>query len=487
MNYKHLAIATSLLSGLLVAGCGDSDSGIPFGGDTGNTPNNPITAPTAGNIAFSVLGSSSTTATAANGILSVGNPNTATVVNVQSPTTRGGTITANADGSFTYNAPALGNTTDTFSYTIQNAGGNSTGTATVTLLGRGFFVNNQAAAGGSGTQQAPFQTLAQVQAAANGINGAEIVVFQGDGTNTGYNTPIVLGTNQTLRGFSQAATPLLTGPVSFSSGNRLEDVRISGTPGTASAVNAVGASNGIVNRVAISNCTSAGNLTDATGTFAISNGSTQNLASFGFASLSTVGNLTWSITSPAPSVTVLLFALSVSNLAARLVRISLFQGLHIHPTSVGGSLLERIQQERPLVLRVNNCTVNGGGTALRGIDVLTQGTTGFTALLTNNNITGCTGEGILVGVDANSTARVKIDSNRTTGNRVNRGLTIGTSGAGNFCGVVQNNTSDQFTFNQNDPSVLGIEQFATFTTRNNGLVVTSGNITSLAVGACGLP
>ena len=484
MNYKHLAIATSLLSGLLVAGCGDSDSGIPFGGDTGNTPNNPITAPTAGNIAFSVLGSSSTTATAANGILSVGNPNTATVVNVQSPTARGGTITANADGSFTYNAPALGNTTDTFSYTIQNAGGNSTGTATVTLLGRGFFVNNQAAAGGSGTQQAPFQTLAQVQAAATGVNGAEIVVFQGDGTNTGYNTPIVLGTNQTLRGFSQAATPLLTGPVSFSSGNRLEDVRISGTPGTASAVNAVGASNGIVNRVAISNCTSAGNLTDATGTFAISNGSTQNLASFGFASLSTVGNLTWSITNStfSNSITVCTICEQPSGTASQNITVS---GCTF--TTAEGIVTRANTTGTAVGLTVNNCTVNGGGTALRGIDVLTQGTTGFTALLTNNNITGCTGEGILVGVDANSTARVKIDSNRTTGNRVNRGLTIGTSGAGNFCGVVQNNTSDQFTFNQNDPSVLGIEQFATFTTRNNGLVVTSGNITSLAVGACGLP
>ena len=180
-----------------------------------------------------MLGGSATTATAANGILSVGNPNTATVVNVQSPTTRGGTITANADGSFTYNAPALGNTTDTFSYTIQNAGGSATGTATVTLLGRGFFVNNQAAPGGTGTQQAPFQNLAQVQAAAAGVNGAEIVVFQGDGANNGYNTAFALGANQTLRGFSQVTTPLLTGPVSFSSGNRLEDVRVSGTPGAA--------------------------------------------------------------------------------------------------------------------------------------------------------------------------------------------------------------------------------------------------------------
>jgi hypothetical protein len=233
MRMNKIAIGASLLSALFVAGCGDSDSGIPFGSDSGSNPNNPITAPTAGNIAFSVLG------------------------------------------------------------------GSATGTATVTLLGRGFFVSNQAAPGGTGTQQAPFQNLAQVQAAAAGVNGAEIVVSQGDGTNNGYNTAFALGANQTLRGFSQAATPLLTGPVTFSSGNRLEDVRISGTPGAASAVNAVGASNGIINRVAISNCTSAGNLTDATGTFAISNGSVQNTAAQGYIALSTTGSLNWSVTTAA--------------------------------------------------------------------------------------------------------------------------------------------------------------------------------------------
>jgi hypothetical protein len=483
MRINKIAIGASLLSALFVAGCGDSDSGIPFGSDSGSNPNNPITAPTAGNIAFSVLGGSATTATAANGILSVGNPNTATVVNVQSPTTLGGTITANADGSFTYNAPALGNTTDTFSYTIQNAGGNSTGTATVTLLGRGFFVSNQAAPGGTGTQQAPFQNLVQVQAAAAGVNGAEIVVFQGDGTNNGYNTAFALGANQTLRGFSQAATPLLTGPVTFSSGNRLEDVRISGTPGAASAVNAVGASNGIINRVAISNCTSAGNLTDATGTFTISNGSVQNTAAQGYIALSTTGSLNWSVNNSSfNNVTLCSVCESPSGTAA--------QNMTVAGCSFGSGtsvILANMNTNGTAVgLNVNNCTVNGAGTAFRGIDVLVQGTTALTALVTGNNVTGCTGQGIQVGTLGNSTARVKFDGNRTLGNRPTNDFSVGASG-GTLCLVYTNNTAGEFGFSQGAGRTINVEQFASFGTRNVGLVGVLGNVTDVVAGFCGLP
>jgi trimeric autotransporter adhesin len=482
MRINKIAIGASLLSALFVAGCGDSDSGVPFGSDSGSNPNNPITAPTAGNIAFSVLGGSATTATAANGILSVGNPNTATVVNVQNPTTRGGTITANADGSFTYNAPALGNTTDTFSYTIQNAGGSATGTATVTLLGRGFFVNNQAAAGGTGTQQAPFQNLAQVQAAAAGVNGAEIVVFQGDGTNNGYNTAFALGANQTLRGFSQSATPLLTGPVTFSSGNRLEDVRISGTPGAASAVNAVGASNGIINRVAISNCTSAGNLTDATGTWTISNDSVQNTLNQGFVATANSGNLVWSISNNTFSnITTCAVCLAPQGTSAQNVTV-----VSSSFNAVGSPVLTVANTNGTNVgLTVNNCTVNGGGTALRGIDITTQGTTAFTALLTSNNITGCTAEGILVGVEDNSSARIKIDGNRALGNIATRSINLGVS-SGNLCAVITNNTADRFSFGQFG-GTLGIEAFATFGTRNTGAFGTAGTIADLVVGSCNLP
>jgi trimeric autotransporter adhesin len=489
MALNHRKLAGLLISACLIAsGCSDSDSGIPFGGDSGNT-NNPITAPTAGNISFSVLGGSATTASAANGILSVGNPNTATVVNVQSPTTRGGSVVANADGSFTYNAPALGNTTDTFSYTIQNAGGNSTGTATVTLLGRGFFVNNQAAAGGTGTQQAPFQNLAQVQAAAAGVNGAEIVVFQGDGTNSGYNTAFALGANQTLRGFSQAATPLLTGPVSFSSGNKLEDVRISGTPGTASAVNAVGASGGTINRVSISNLSGsstalAGNLTDATGAWLISNCNITNVSN-GFASLSTVGNLNWGVTNTTfTNATFCSVCEQPSGAALQNLTVS---GCSITGGTSSGLAVIASTNGTTVGLNVNNCTVNGGGTAVRGVDVSVQGTTALTGIFGGNNVTGCTGEGVQFGASGNSTARVKFSGNRTIGNRPTFDFSVGAVNNANICMVCQNNTAVQFGFGQNQNSTISVEQLATFTTRNTGSLNIIGTITDVVAGFCGLP
>ena len=106
---------------------------------------------------------------------------------------------------------------------------------------------------------------------------------------------------------------------------------------------------------------------------------------------------------------------------------------------------------------------------------------GFTALLTNNNITGCTGEGILVGATGNSTARVKYDGNRTLGNQPNTGFRAFASG-GNLCAVLQNNTSDRFLL-----SNLAVELFAAFGTRNTGTVLNLGNITDVAAGTCGLP
>jgi trimeric autotransporter adhesin len=486
MNYKTLAITTSLLSTLLLVGCGDSDSGIPLGGDSGNA-NNPITAPTAGNIAFSALGGSATTASAANGILSVGNPNTATVVNVQSPTTLGGSVVANADGSFTYNAPALGNATDTFSYTIQNAGGSATGTVTVTLLGRTFFVNNQAAAGGTGTQQAPFQNLAQAQAASAGVNGAEIVVFQGDGTNNGYNTAFALGANQTLRGFSQSATPLMTGPVNFSSGNRLEDVRISGTPGVASAVNAVGASNGIINRVAISNCTSAGNLTDATGTWTISNGSTQNLAASGFSSSSSTGSLTWSIINSTFTNTTL-SSVFENPTGTAVHNLTVGSCSFIGGTFSGTGINANVNTNGTVVgLNVNNCTIDGRNSLNTGIFFQSFGNTALTELFSGNNITGCTGAGISSTTVSNGTTRAKFSGNRTLGNRLNRGLVAGAGLNATLCAIFENNTSDAYELNRIAPANFSIELFATFGSRNVGQRTGSGTLTDVAAGTCGLP
>ncbi len=483
MRIKKIAIGASLLSALFVAGCGDSDSGIPFGSDSGNNPNNPITAPTAGNIAFSALGGSATTATAANGILSVGNPNTATVVNVQSPTTRGGTITANADGSFTYNAPALGNTTDTFSYTIQNAGGSSTGTATVTLLGRGFFVNNQAAPGGTGTQQAPFQNLAQVQAAAAGVNGAEIVVFQGDGTNNGYNTAFALGANQTLRGFSQAATPLLTGPVTFSSGNRLEDVRIDGTVG--SAINATSANNGFVNRVSVSNTTFRGvQMVNATGNWSIANSSFLNCANTVISTSADTGNLTWSATNCV--FTNGTFGSMCPNATGNAAQNATISGCAFN-NAKDSEIVAMGNTTAPFGLTVNNCSINGGGTAVRGVSVAVQSFTNFVGVITGNNITGCSSEGIQVGLSDNSSTRLKVASNRTQGNSPTVSVRLFSGGNATLCSSVTNNTADIYRLSQSGTNSFNIEDFGNFGLTNIGALLTAGNITSVAIGACGLP
>lgn len=479
----HASKITGLiLASLLITGCGDSDSGIPFGGNAGTNPANPITAPTAGNIAFSVLGSSSTTATAANGILSVGNPNTATVVNVQSPTTRGGTITANADGSFTYNAPALGNTTDTFMYTIQNAGGNSTGTATVTLLGRGFFVNNQAAPGGTGTQQAPFQTLAQVATAAAGVNGAEIVVFRGDGTSNLLNTPIALGGNQTLRGLDPANPPTLTGPVSFSNNNRLQDLRVFNSPG--SAVNAVGATGGSIQNVAVANATTrAIDFTDASGSVSIGNCTFQNGGVFTVFTNSFVGSLILNVqgctfTNTSSSVSTFVSGAASQNLT---VNQCTFTG---GPDIAMGMTCNTSNTTCGITL--TNNTVQGAGTALSGMAIVSRGATMLSGRILANNITNCTTEGISTVAFENSTVRLRFNDNRTLGNQ---GAGFDASATDNALVnlAMQRNTSNIFRFGQGIPSVFNVEDFNSFNTTNTGTLSILGTISSIPANTGGIP
>lgn len=115
-----------------------------------------------------------------------------------------GTVTFNADGTFTY-LPNVGFTgTDTFTYTVRNNADSTltdTATITITVSDRVWYVNNAAAAGGDGRSTSPFQTLAPV----NGAGGAGdsdaandfIYLFQGASP---YTTGITLETGQQLIG-----------------------------------------------------------------------------------------------------------------------------------------------------------------------------------------------------------------------------------------------------------------------------------------------
>jgi len=127
--------------------------------------------------------------------------------------TAGAVVTVNGDGTFSYVPPAGQTTTDTFSYRVTDAAGAfSTGTVTINLSQRVWYVRNNATAGGVGRSTDPFDTLAEAETAS--APGDTIYVFEGDGTTTGQNAGITLKANQRLVG---AGVPLSM-PVSVNGG-----------------------------------------------------------------------------------------------------------------------------------------------------------------------------------------------------------------------------------------------------------------------------
>ena len=113
-------------------------------------------------------------------------------------TTGGGSVAMNADGTFTY-TPAAGFTgDDTFTFTVSDGALTNTGTATIHVVNRVWYVKNNDAGANDGRSNSPFHTLAQAQTASS--TGDTIYVFKGDGTATGQNAGIALKSGQSLVG-----------------------------------------------------------------------------------------------------------------------------------------------------------------------------------------------------------------------------------------------------------------------------------------------
>lgn len=138
-------------------------------------------------------------------------------VRAETLTTSGsGSVVLESDGSFVY-TPAAGCTTssDHFDVTVTDdaeSPATSTARVTIELTGCAWYVSNDAA-GDAGTSAAPFDTLAQAQAAAS--TGSTVYVFGGDGTSTGYDAGITLQTGQRLVG---EATDLVVSGVTLAAG-----------------------------------------------------------------------------------------------------------------------------------------------------------------------------------------------------------------------------------------------------------------------------
>ena len=129
---------------------------------------------------------------------------TFTLTAFDSTSAQGGTVSANADGTFTYLPPTGFTGTDSFQYTITDPQGlTSTGTATITVSGRVWYVDNSAGAAGTGRSREPFNSVTATNI--NGPGGAGDqdapgdVIYLATGAGT-YNTNLVLEANESLIG-----------------------------------------------------------------------------------------------------------------------------------------------------------------------------------------------------------------------------------------------------------------------------------------------
>ena len=130
---------------------------------------------------------------------------------ITATTAQGGTVVVTvADGSFTYLPPVGFTGADGFTYKISDDGTDSTagnaddlsdtGTVTLNVANRVWYVNSAAAAGGDGRSGSPFDALADVTGA-TGADQTGDIIYLHPGNYTGG---ITLLDNQTLWGANEA-------------------------------------------------------------------------------------------------------------------------------------------------------------------------------------------------------------------------------------------------------------------------------------------
>jgi uncharacterized repeat protein (TIGR01451 family) len=111
-----------------------------------------------------------------------------------------GTLTLNADGSFTYDPTAGFTGTDTFTYTLSNSVGSSVGTVTITVANRIWFINDTVGActtSCDGRLSHPFPTILSFTTANPDAAGDAIFIYTGTSS---YAGPLTLKNTEKLIG-----------------------------------------------------------------------------------------------------------------------------------------------------------------------------------------------------------------------------------------------------------------------------------------------
>lgn len=168
---------------------------------------NPNTPPVAASDTFAAIGNV-TVPVAAPGLLANdtdGESDALSVVPGTFPTSGGGTVSMNADGSFTYLSAAGFTGTDSFSYTVTDGQATASASATVVSAYRVWYVDGAGAASGDGRDSSPFTTLAGAETA----SGAGETIFLRTGAGA-YEGGITLKTGQSLTGQGVASNVTTT-------------------------------------------------------------------------------------------------------------------------------------------------------------------------------------------------------------------------------------------------------------------------------------
>jgi VCBS repeat-containing protein len=184
------------------------------------------------------------------------NGSTLSVTKETITTAKGGTVSMNANGTFTYQPPVgVDNGTDTFSYTENDSRGtHATGTVTIKIdNARAWYVNDTLGSNGDGASNSPFNALSSVGGASS---SGDVVFLYGGGAS--YAGGIALKSNQTLDGQDEGLTvegeqlvsasggnPTVTDSsgagITLAEGASVKGVTVSGTTGPGIKASGVGA------------------------------------------------------------------------------------------------------------------------------------------------------------------------------------------------------------------------------------------------------
>jgi VCBS repeat-containing protein len=202
-----------------------------------------------------------------------GGPSPLTVTAFDAVSGAGGTVTMNPNGTFNF-LPATGFTgVDSFTYTISDGLDTDTGTVTVTLVERVWYVNPTAAGPQTGRSTDPFATIGQAQGAsaindyihvAQGVQATGILLKNGQRL-IGSGVALVVGpytlTGATIR-------PSLGSAVILASNNLVTGLNVGGIGAgvTGSSVTA-----GTITEVGVTSGGDGISLTNSGGTFTITN------------------------------------------------------------------------------------------------------------------------------------------------------------------------------------------------------------------------